>query len=93
MSGSRALVFIDFEQDSAMKSSTSADDCKPLQVALILIKGAVTDFAKAVKEHSPSEGVFRLALGEPGIRRGRSARIADPVEGNITRTLKTGQES
>ena len=30
----------------------------------LIFEGAVTDFAEAVKEHGPGEGVFRFALVE-----------------------------
>ena len=69
------------EIDSIPEGDGRDGEIEPGSPVSLIFEGAVTDFAEAVKEHGPGEGVFRFALVEPGMRPPPQRWVADPVEG------------
>jgi hypothetical protein len=69
------------EIDRIPKDNGRDDQVEARCSIALIFERPVADFAKAMKEHRPGEGIARLTLVEAYICSPPESRVTDPVEG------------
>ena len=69
------------EIDGIPVDDGGGDEAEPGGPEAVVFEGAIPDFALAMEEHGPPQGITGLALVEPGMAALTQSRIGQPLQG------------
>ena len=69
------------EIDGVPVNDDGGDEAEPGGAEALVLEGAVADFALAMEEHGPAQGIAGLALVKPGIAALAQSGVGQPLQG------------